>query len=52
MEKIIAFSNKTEARDQFTKSIQYISKLISWSLIDIDKTYQKRFTDVSSIFLF
>ena len=48
MDKIIAFSNKTEARDQFTKAIQYISKLIAWCLIDIDKTYQKRFTDLFS----
>jgi hypothetical protein len=48
MDKIIAFSNKTEARDQFTKSIQYISKLIAWLLIDVDKIYQKRFTDLFS----
>jgi hypothetical protein len=48
MDKIIAFSNKTEARDQFTKSIQYISKLLAWCFIDIDKLYQKRFTDLFS----
>lgn len=48
MEKIIAFSNKTEARDQFTKAIQYISKLIAFNLIDIDKAYYRRFTDLFS----
>ncbi len=46
MEKIIAFSNKTEARDKFTKAIQYSAKIIAWSVLNVDKSYYKRFNDL------
>lgn len=46
MEKIIAFSNKTEARDKFTKAIQYTAKILAWSLLNVDKSYYKRFNDL------
>jgi peroxin-11B len=46
MEKIIAFSNKTEARDKFTKAIQYSAKILAWSLLNVDKSYYKRFNDL------
>jgi peroxin-11B len=46
MEKIIAFSNKTEARDKFTKAIQYSAKIIAWSISNYNKSYYKRFNEV------
>ena len=46
MEKIIAFSNKTEARDKFTKAIQYSAKLIAYGFLKTDKSYYKRFNDL------
>lgn len=46
MEKIIAFSNKTEARDKFTKAIQYTAKIIAWSFRSYNKSYYKRFNEV------
>jgi peroxin-11B len=46
MEKIIAFSNRTEARDKFTKAIQYSSKLIAWALLYNNRIYHKRFNDL------
>ncbi len=46
MEKIIAFGNRTESRDQFTKAIQYISNVLAWCLSDISKLYHKRFTEL------
>jgi hypothetical protein len=49
MDKVIAFSNKTEARDKFTKAIQYISKLFAWALAEKDKSLHKKFSDLSSM---
>jgi peroxin-11B len=46
MEKIIAFSNKTEARDKFTKAVQYSAKLLAWSLLNVNRTYYKRFNEL------
>jgi peroxin-11B len=46
MEKIIAFSNKTEARDKFTKAIQYSAKIIAWSISNYNKSLFKRFNEV------
>ena len=46
MEKVIAFSNRTDGRDYATKVIQYSSKLLAWSLQDIDKSYHKKFLDL------
>ena len=46
MEKIIAFSNRTESRDKFTKALQYGSKLLSWVYIYKNRLYHKRFNDL------
>lgn len=46
MEKIIAFSNKTEARDKFTKAIQYSSKLLAWALLNVNRSYHRRFNEL------
>jgi len=46
MEKIIAFSNKTESRDKLTKAIQYLAKIIAWSLIGVDKSLHKKFNEL------
>lgn len=48
MDKVIAFGNKTEGRDKFTKAIQYSAKLIAWILSDIDKNNYKKFYDLWS----
>ncbi len=49
MDKIIAFSNRTDGRDKFTKAIQYSAKLIAWYLREIDKNYYKKFNDLFCI---
>jgi len=49
MDKIIAYSNRTEVRDKISRIIQYLSKLIAWYLSDKDKKLQKKFIDLLSI---
>jgi peroxin-11B len=46
MEKLIAFSNRTEGRDKFTKAIQYGSKIISWAFMYNNRQYHKRFNEL------
>ncbi len=46
MDKLIAFSNQTEARDKFTRAIQYSARFISWSLIRVDVSLYRRFYDL------
>jgi hypothetical protein len=46
MEKIIAFSNRTESRDKFTKALQYGSKLLAWAYMYKNRLYHKRFNDL------
>jgi hypothetical protein len=48
MDKVIAYSNRTEIRDKITRLIQYLAKLLAWLLSDFDKKLQKKFIDLNS----
>ena len=48
MDKVIAYSNRTEIRDKITRLIQYLAKLSAWLINDKDKKLQKKFTDLFS----
>jgi hypothetical protein len=48
MDKVIAFSNRTEIRDKITRLIQYLAKLFAWLLNERDKKLQKKFIDLNS----
>ena len=50
MDKIIAFSNKTESRDKLIKIIQYASRLFAWLLSGKDEEeLEKKFRNLFSI---
>ena len=50
MDKVIAYSNRSEIRDKISRLIQYIAKLSAWLLSKSkkDQKLQKKFLDLCS----
>ncbi|CAI2376501.1 unnamed protein product [Moneuplotes crassus] len=44
MDKLIAFTNKTEGRDKFCKAVQYGARVVKWYLEGKDEELKARFT--------